>query len=421
MEFAAQDFWSAIPAHDSSLAGAARRCGSKRLGLRRRKGNRNWLSAGCALVFVLLPGCGQRNKFVAPPAPKISVQLPVQQMVTTYLEATGTAASENSVSPIARVQGYVQEIRYQDGMPVKGTPMFVVEPEPYRVKLQQAQAAEEGAKATLIEAEAEYARHRDLQAKQVSTQANLDKARANRDTAHANVLQANANVEAAEINLGYTQVTAPFDGVVTARKVSVGELVGGDQPNQLATIVQLHPIWVWFNISEQDVQRMRAALAEHNQTVGQLINKVPVEVEAQTETGYPHQGVLDYVNPTVDPSTGTLQVRGSFHNPGNALLPGYFLRVRVPLLPKSALIVPETAVGTDQGGRYLLVVNNDNVVEQRRVQLGAAVGQMRIIDNGLAPADRVVVAGIQDAVPGAKVNPEVQTSEATTMDAPEPR
>jgi len=408
-----------IPAHQPSHVGA-RWLGNDPLAPCWRK--RSWLSAGCALALSVLSGCGERNKLVVPLPPTVSIHAPVQQIVTTYLEATGSVASENSVNLIARVQGYLREIQYQDGTLVKkGTPLFVIEPEPYRIKLQQAQAAEEGAKATLVEAEAEYARQRELQLRQVSTQANFDKARANRDTAHANVLQAKANVEAAEINLGYTQVTAPFDGVVTARKVSIGELVGGDQPNQLATIVQLHPIWVWFNISEQDVQRMRAALAEHNQTVGQLINKVPVEVEAQTETGYPHQGVLDYVNPTVDPSTGTLQVRGSFHNRGNALLPGYFLRVRVPLLPKSALIVPETAVGTDQGGRYLLVVNNDNVVEQRRVQLGEAVGQMRIIDNGLAPADRVVVAGIQDAIPGAKVNPEVQTSEATTMDAPEPR
>ena len=349
----------------------------------------------------------------------------MQQIVTTYLEATGSAASENSVNLIARVEGYVREIKYQDGTPVKkGAPLFVIEPEPYRVKLQQAQAAEEGAKATLVEAEAEFARQRDLQSKLVSTQANFDKARANRDTAHANVLQAKANVEAAEINLGYTQVTAPFDGVVTARRVSVGELVGGDQPNQLATIVQLHPIWVWFNISERDVQRIRAALAEHNQAVGQLINKVPVDVQTQTETGYPHTGVIDYVNPTVDPSTGTLQIRGSLQNPGNALLPGYFVRVRVPLHPKSALLVPQTALGTDQGGRYVLVVNKDHVVEQRRVQLGDAVGQLRIIENGLAPADRIVVAGIQDAIPGQKVSPEAQTSEATeatTTDAPTPR
>jgi RND family efflux transporter MFP subunit len=382
---------------------------------------RHWLLAGCALVLAVLPGCGERNKFVAPPAPTVFIQVPVQKMVTTYLEATGSVASENSVNLIARVQGYVQEIKYQDGAPVKkGTPLFVIEPEPYWVKLQQAQAAEEGAKATFVEAEAEYDRQRDLQLKQVSSQKNLDQARASRDTGHANVLQARANVEAAEINVGYTQVTAPFDGVVTARNVSIGEVVGGDQPNQLATIVQLHPIWVWFNISERDVQRMRAALAAENQTVAQLINKAPVEVETQTETRYAHKGVLDYVDPTVDLSTGTLRVRGAFENPGNALMPGYFVRVRVPLRPTSALLVPETAVGADQGGRYVLLVDKDNVVEQRRVQLGQAVGQMRIIESGLAPADRIVISGIQDAIPGQKVNPQERTPEVATTDAPTP-
>jgi biotin carboxyl carrier protein len=191
----------------------------------------------------------------------------------------------NTVKLVARVQGYLQEIKYQDGATMKkGTPLFVIEPQPYKVKLEQAQAAEEGAKATLINAEAEFTRQQELQAKDVSTQANLDRARANRDTARANVLQAQANTESAEINFGYTTVSAPFDGVVTARKVSVGELVGGDQPNQLASIVQLDPIWVWFNLSERDVQRVRAAMAERGVTAADFVNKVPVEVGLQTET-----------------------------------------------------------------------------------------------------------------------------------------
>src|SRR5215831_3805179 len=212
----------------------------------------------CVGMLTLLTACGQENKYIAPPPPKVTVQLPLQQGVTPYLEATGNTASPNSVKLVARVQGYVQEIKYQDGTPVKkGTPLFVIEPEPYKVKLEQAQAAEEGAKATLVNAQAEYQRQKELQAKDVSTQANLDKALASRDTAHANVLQAQANTQTAEINLGYTTVSAPFDGIVTARKVSVGELVGGDQPNELATIVQLNPIWVWFNLSERAVQKVR--------------------------------------------------------------------------------------------------------------------------------------------------------------------
>src|SRR2546430_2584379 len=248
-------------------------------------------------ALALLSACGQENRFVAPPPPKVTVELPLQQTFTPYLEATGNAASINTVKLLARVR-YVQEIKYQDGAAVKkGTPLFVIEPEPYKVQLEQAQAAEEGAKATLINAEAEFTRQQELQSKDVSTQAALDKARANRDTARANVLQAQANVQTAEINLGYTTVSAPFDGVVTARKVSVGELVGGDHTSELATIVQLDPIWVWFNLSERDVQRVRAQMAKREVTISELINKVPVEVGLPTETGYPRDGVLDYVSP----------------------------------------------------------------------------------------------------------------------------
>jgi RND family efflux transporter MFP subunit len=371
----------------------------------------------CAGMLTVLTACGQENRFIAPPPPKVTVQLPLQQNVTPYLEATGNAASVNTVKLVARVQGYVQEIKYQDGtLAKKGTPLFVIEPEPYKVKLEQAQAAEEGAKASLVNAEAEFQRQKELQAKDVSTQANLDKARANRDTAHANVLQAQANTETAEINLGYTTVSAPFDGVVTARKVSVGELVGGDQPNQLASIVQLQPIWVWFNLSERDVQRVRANLAEQGLNITELVNKVPIDVGLQTESGYPHKGLLDYADPTVNQSTGTLQVRGIFENANRSLLPGYFVRVRVPMREHSALLVPDVAVGSDQGGRYLLALNADNVVEQRRVELGQIVGQMRVVESGLKPDERVVVAGIQDAIPGQKVDPQLQTPKSAAME-----
>jgi RND family efflux transporter MFP subunit len=358
---------------------------------------------------------------VAPPPPKVTVQLPLQQTVSPYLEATGNAAAVNTVKLVARVQGYVQEIKYQDGSRVKkGTPLFVIEPEPYKVKLELAQAAEEGAKATLINAEAEFTRQQELQAKDVSTQANLDKARANRDTARANVLQAQANTQTAEINLGYTTVEAPFDGVVTARKVSVGELVGGDQPSQLASIVQLQPIWVWFNLSERDVQKVRANLALHGTNIAELINKVPIDVGLQTESAYPHKGVLDYADPNVNQSTGTMQVRGIFENTDLSLLPGYFVRVRVPMRAQPALLVPEVAVGSDQGGRYVLALNADNVVEQRRVQLGQSFDQMRVIESGLKPDERVVVAGIQDAIPGQKVDPQLQAPKSAAIEPAAP-
>ena len=368
--------------------------------------------AGAAMAL-LLGACGKENQYVAPPPPKVIVQFPLQQTVTPYLEATGNIASENNIKLVARVEGYIQEIKYKDGDVVKkGAPLFIIEPEPYKVQLEQAQAAEEGAKATLVNAEAEFTRQEQLQAKDVSTQANLDRARANRDTARASVLQAQANVQTAEINLGYTTISAPFDGVVTARKVSVGELVGGGHTTELATIVQMNPIWVWFNLSERDVQRVREQMVKRGATTSDYIGKVPIEVGLQTESGYPHKGVLDYVSPEVNQSTGTLLVRGAFENDKRHLLPGYFVRVRVPLYPEQALLVPEVAVGSDQAGRYVLVVNADGIVEQRRVQLGQTVGEMRVVDSGLKPDERVVVSGILDAVPGQKVDPELQTPKA---------
>ena len=371
----------------------------------------------CVGILTLLTACGKENRFIAPPPPKVTVELPVQQMVTPYLEATGNAAAVNTVELTARVQGYVQEIKYQDGAAVKkGTPLFVIEPQPYKVQLEQAQAAEEGAKATLINNEAEFTRQQQLEAKDVTTQASLDRARANRDTARASVLQAQANTHTAEINLGYTTIVAPFDGVVTARKVSIGELVGGNHTSELASIVQLDPIWVWFNPSERDVQRARDRMMERGVNIADLVNKVPVEAGLQTETGYPHKGLLDYTAPDVNQSTGTLQVRGIFENAKRALLPGYFVRVRVPRPAEQALLVPEVAVGSDQAGRYVLTVNADGVVEQRRVQLGLTTGEMRVIGSGLKPDERVVVSGILGAVPGQKVDPQLQTPKSAAAE-----
>src|SRR5260221_6858445 len=399
MRCVAEEFLGAVGARPFMHDATAPACAGHRLS-----------RIACVGILTLLTACGKENRFIAPPPPKVTVELPVQQMVTPYLEATGNTEAVNTVELMAHVQGYVQEIKYRDGAAVKkGTPLFVIEPQPYKVQLEQAQAAEEGAKATLINAEAEFTRQQVLEAKDVTTQASLDKARANRDTARASVLQAQANTHTAEINLGYTTVVAPFDGVVTARKESIGELVGGNQTSQLASIVQLEPIWVWFNPSERDVQRARDRMVERGVNIADLVNKVPVEAGLQTETGYPHKGVLDYTAPDVDQSTGTLQVRGIFENAKRALLPGYFVRVRVPRPAEQALLVPEVAVGSDQAGRYVLTVNADGVVEQRHVQLGRTTGEMRVIENRVKPDERVVVSGILEAVPGQKVDPQLQT------------
>ena len=359
-----------------------------------------------------LAGCGQSNTYVPPPPPKVMVANPVQQQITRYLEATGNTAAVNSTNLVARVMGYLQEIRYQDGAAVKqGTTLFVIEPEPYRLKLEQAKAAEAGTQATLTQTEAEFQRQQDLASRQVASKATFDSARAARDLAKANVDQARANTEQAAINLGYTQVMAPFDGVVTARQVSLGELVGaGTAPTVLATVVQLDPIYVNFSISEQDVLRIRADMARRGISPADLKGKLPIEVALQTDQGFPHRGLLDYAAPSVNPSTGTLAVRARLDNTDRKLLPGYFARVRVPLLQDDtrALLVPDAALGTDQGGRYLLVVNAEDIVEQRKVTTGPLALGLRVIETGLNPDDRIVVGGLARAIPGQKVEAQMQ-------------
>jgi RND family efflux transporter MFP subunit len=365
-----------------------------------------------AALAASLAACGQDNRYVAPPPPKVTVAVPVQQMVTRYLEATGNAAAVSSTNLVARVQGFLQQINYKDGDLVKqGTTLFTIEPEPYKLKLEQAQAAEAGAQATMKQAEADYERQAELASRQVASKAALDNATANRDLALAKLTQAQVDTKQAAINLGYTQVKAPFDGVVTARLVSLGELVGANGPTQLATIVETDPIYVSFNISEQDVLRIRAEIRRLGITQAEL-RKVPIEVGLQTDQGYPHQGTLEYVSPTIDPSTGTLAVRAILKNPNGVLVPGYFVRVRVGVDEQNSLLVPDAALGSDQGGRYVLVVDKDNVVEQRKVTTGPKVGELRAIESGLKADDRVVVAGILRAIPGQKVDPQLRTAAA---------
>ncbi len=369
-------------------------------------------------AFGVLSACEQ-NAFVPPPPPKVEVAVPVQGSFTRYLEATGNTAPVKSVDLVARVQGFLQSIEYKDGAFVKeGTPLFTIEPETYKLKLEQAQAAETGAQATLRQAEADFKRQQDLVQRQAVSQATLDTSTATRDNAQASLLQAQVNTKIAAVNYGYTHVAAPFDGVVSAHLASVGELVGASSPTQLATIVALDPIWVNFNVNEQDVLRIRAEARRRGMTADDL-RQLPIEVGLQTETGFPHKGRLDYAAVTLNQSTGTLPVRGVLPNSDRALLPGFFVRVRVPIdREQNALFVPDVALGADQAGRYLLVVNAENVVEQRKVRVGPLQdGGLRVIEEGLKPDDRVVTAGLLRAIPGQKVDPQLKKIEASSAAA----
>jgi RND family efflux transporter MFP subunit len=365
---------------------------------------RNRIGYAVIGLALLASGCKKSNQYVPPPPPKVSVAKPLSEKITRYLEATGNTAAVASVDLVARVQGFVQGISYTDGAAVKtGDILFTIEPLPYQAKLQQAQAAEAAAEATFVDAQANFARNESLQKNSVASVQNLDDARATRDSSQANVAQAHANTQLAAINYSYTRVLAPFAGRVSAHLVSLGDLVG-TSPTKLATIVQMQPMYVTFNVSEQVVQRIRANALKSGRKLGD-IQSIPVEIGLQGETGYPHSGHMDYVAPMVDPSTGTLAARGVLANADDVLLPGYFARVRVPLeTDVNALLVPDAALGADQGGRYVLVVNDDHVVEQKHVTTGPEHGTFRVIETGLTPDDMVIVDGLQRAVPGEKVD-----------------
>ena len=383
------------------------------------------LRGGAALLLLALPlaACRDDNKYVAPGPPKVGVAQPLKEKVTPYLELTGNTVALDSVDLVARVPGFLQEIDYKDGAFVKkGTTLFVIEPAPYEAKVKQAEAAVASAQAAATQTETEYQRQSTLGKDQFAAQSKVDAARRSRDEQAANLKSQQAALDLARINLGYTRVTAPFDGVVTTHLVAVGALVGNNTATKLATIVSLDPIYVTFNVSEQDVLRIRANVRDRSAAAAAAVGKVPVEAGLMTETGYPHRGTLDYIAPEVDPSSGTLQVRGVFANPDRVLLPGFFARVRAPTSrPGEALLVPDIALGSDQGGSYVLLVGKDERVEQRKVALGARVGRMRVVEEGLAAADRVVVTGLGRAIPGEKVSPEPAPAEFQQSAAAAPR
>ena len=364
------------------------------------------------LLAASLAGCKPENKFQPPPPPEISVAVPLQQNVTPYEELTGNTVAFATVDLVARVEGFLNSINYTDGSFVKkGDTLFVIEQTMYKAQVKEAEAQLDGAKAQLLNAEAEFTRQETLLRQNVTAQNTYDQAKAKRDSARATVENNEGNLTIAQTNLGYTTVQAPFDGIVSKHLVSVGELVGNGKATKLATIVQLDPIYVEFNVSEQDVLKIRQNLANRRLTVEEL-GKIPLDIGLMNEEGYPHTGFMNYVAPEIDAQTGTILVRGLFKNPDRALIPGFFTRIRVPmgLGSTSVLLIPNRVVAEDQAGKYVLVVNKDNVVEQKRIKTGQLlVGGLRVITQGLAADDRVVLTTNGQAVPGGKVVPKLET------------
>jgi membrane fusion protein, multidrug efflux system len=371
---------------------------------------------------VLVSSCGSRNAYVPPPPPKVVVAQPLQTPVTLYIHLTGNTAAYRTANLVARVQGFLESIDYQDGAAVKkGTQLFGIERDTYQAQVDQATAQLAKDQSVLAQAQVNLTRYQTLeQQRSIAAQQAQDQGFVvEQDKATVGIDQ--ANLQTALINLGFTSVTAPFDGIVTNHLVDIGNLVGASGPTTLATIVQTDPIYVNFTLSEPQFLAIRKINAKAGRPVGTsnltYLASIPVEIGLQDEQGYPHKGHLDYVSPQVDPSTGTIAVRAIFDNKNNALLPGLFVRVRGPIGHQDkALLTRNDAIGTSQEGSYVLVVGANDVVERKIVKTGQSQGSLRIIESGLDPGDWVVVEGIQRAFPGAKVEPQRTSLKAAEND-----
>jgi len=356
-------------------------------------------------------GCGGTEVTTeAPPPPEVTVAAPEQRDVTNYLEFTGQTRAFEAVEIVARVPGVLEEMHFNpSSMVSKGDLLFVIEPEPYVAARDAADADVKTWEAELVRAKADLERlELAIQTNAVSAQ-EVDRARADVQQAEANLLGAKAHLVEAEISLGYTQVRSPISGMVSRNLVDLGNIVGSAGNTVLTTVMQLKPIFAYFDMSEQYVLE---SLEANDATVQQRPD-VPAHLGLANEEGWPHAGRLDYVDNTLDTSTGTIQVRAVFPNERGELFPGLFARIRFPASEEpGALLVSEQAIGTDLGGKYLLIVGEDNVVELRHVELGALEGDMRVIRSGLAANERYIINGLQRARPGLPVTPSEQQASA---------
>ena len=374
-------------------------------------------AAAAVFSLLALSACNKKeNAYVPPPSPEVGVMHPISRMVAPYLETTGSAVAYNQVDLMARVQGFVQQIAYTDGQQVKaGQLLFVIEPAPYEAKLTQAQAAVAGDQAQYEYASSQYSRYSYTAQTQATSQMSADQWRSTRDSDKAKLESDQAQTTLAAIDVGYTHVMAPFDGVVTNHQVSPGQLVGYNSPTTLASVVQLDPIYVTFNAPDQTMQAFHeAARKKGRERVS--ADDVSIKIGLSSQSDYPYEGKLDYTSPTADQSTGTVLARAIVPNPHHDLRPGYFVHVRVAAteVAAPALLVPQVALGADQQGRYVLVVNKDSVVEQRHVEAGQEEGTLRVITSGLKEDDDVIVTGLERAIPGNKVAPQPMSKPAAS-------
>ena len=409
------------------------------------------------IVVLAAFGCGSPNNYVAPPPPEVTVASPVQQAVTEHLEFSGMTQPVETVEIRARVRGFLKERRFVEGSEVgKGDLLLVIDEEPFqialeasRTRLKEAEAALEqatGSKARevaqaqvnlsqsrVVLAQQEEKRVRSLFQKNVSPQAEMDKLSAELKAREAELESGKANfseaeatyetkilacraqlesaaiaVRSAELDLSYCRMTAPISGRISRSNVDVGNLIESTGATVLATIVRMEPIYAYATISEADLQRIPALRGMTVAADGSAMSgKLPLELGLASESDFPKSGEIDYMDPGLDPDTGTLRIRGVFPNADRSLLPGMFVRMRLAIAERAdALLIPERALGTDQSGQYVLAVDAAGLVQYRSVKTGVAVGGMRVVDGEIAITDQFIVEGLLRARPGSKVVPK---------------
>jgi len=371
--------------------------------MKQRRPGRAALLAATALGIA----CGSDEGRGSAPPPEVVVATARLGAVPDRRVYVGNVRAAREVEVRARVRGYLLEQRFQDGQRVsEGDVLFRIDPSSYRVMLAEAKGDLAAARAEAKRTQLEFERAQELALDDVVSASVLDARRAERDAAQARLESAKASVRGAELDLSYCTVTAPLSGRIGRRLVDVGNLVGASgEDTVLAHIVQIDPINIYFAPTERErLEVLRGA--REGRIPSQREGNVPVAIELGDGTRYPQRGVVDFVDPTIDPRRGTVTVRAVVPNPDDVLKPGEFVRI-FAIFPDltDAVLVPQRAILEEQGGSYVLVVGDDGGVEQRGVEIGGVHDEMQRVVSGLAPGERVVVEGVQKARPGQKVAP----------------
>jgi RND family efflux transporter MFP subunit len=360
------------------------------------------------LLLPILLGCTSAAQEAPPPKPtEVQVSVPVVRVVTDYEDFTGRTESVASVEVRSRTTGYLDSVNFKDGSLVaKGEILFEIDPRPYQSELRRVEASLTQAEARLQRLEADFKRAQALFPQRVMSKEEFDKVAGERAEAQAAVGVAKANLGTAKLQLDFTKVTAPISGRVSRREKDPGNLIKADD-TLLTTIVALDPMYATFEVDERTVLKLRR-LVEAGKIPSFEEKDLPILLGLADEEGFPTKGKINFVDNKVDSGTGTLRVRGIFANPRFLFSPGLFLRVRLQIgVPHKALLIADRALGTDQGQKYLYVVNDQDVVEYRPVKIGPLHDGLRVVEKGLQEGEKIVVSGLQRVREGTQVQPKL--------------